>query len=67
MRIDIPDERDPDHDTYHGSHGEIVVTLSDDAGALTGVDHDSRLYRIELDSGETADFRGRDLRPPVDE
>jgi len=66
VRIDIPDETDPDHDAYHGVHGEIMRALSDDAGAVTGVDDDSVLYRIELETGETADFRGHDLRPPID-
>jgi hypothetical protein len=40
--------------------------LSNDAGAVTDVDDDSTLYRIELESGGVADFRGHDLRPPID-
>lgn len=32
VRIDIPDESDPDHDAYHGAHGEIMKMVSDDAG-----------------------------------
>lgn len=33
VRIDIPDETDPDYDRFHGRHGEIVAILVDDAGA----------------------------------
>ena len=38
VRIDIPDETDPDHQKYHGKHGEIVAVLSDDADSLTAHD-----------------------------
>jgi hypothetical protein len=31
VRIDIPDEMDPDHDSYHGEHGTVVAILKDDA------------------------------------
>jgi len=64
IRIDIPDETDPDHQ-YHGEHGVVVKTLSDDAGVGTGDSRDSRLYRIQLESGETIDVRWRDIRPPI--
>ncbi len=67
VRIDIPDQSDPDHEPYHGVHGEIITTLSDDAGLTTGNEADSHLYRVMLETGETADFRGRDLRPPIEE
>ena len=36
VRIDIPDETDPDYSRLHGRHGEIVAILEDDAGAVTG-------------------------------
>ena len=26
VRIDIPDETDPDHDRYHGEHAQIVMS-----------------------------------------
>ncbi|THE66477.1 hypothetical protein D8Y22_02130 [Salinadaptatus halalkaliphilus] len=65
VRIDIPDETDPDHEQYHGEHGQIVRVLSDDAGSVTDDTRDSRLYRVALDSGDEADFRWRDLRPPI--
>lgn len=66
VRIDIPDETDPDHEPYHGVHGEIVSTLSDDAEAVSGREEDSQLYRVALETGETVDFRSVDLRLPLD-
>jgi len=35
VRIDIPDETDPDHQEYHGEHGRVVAVLSDDVDSLT--------------------------------
>ncbi|MFP9060990.1 hypothetical protein ACLI4R_10715 [Natrialbaceae archaeon A-chndr2] len=66
VRIDIPDETDLDHD-LHGSHGVVTNVIEDDAGASTGDDRDSAIYRVELDSGAVVDLRWRDLRPPFDE
>lgn len=63
VRIDIPDETDPDHDRYHGRLGTVVAVGTDDAGATTGDERDSTLYRVELEDGTVADFRWRDLRP----
>ena len=65
VRVDIPDESDPDHDEYHGEHGTVVDVLEDDAGKTTGRDQDSLLYRIKLEDGRTLDFREQDLRPPI--
>ena len=67
VRVDIPDVVDPDHERYHGAHGCVVAVLDDDAGVATGQDRDSGLFRVELNSGETADFRSQDLRPPIDD
>jgi ribosomal protein L21E len=67
VRVDIPDETDPDHQVYHGEHGRVVAVLSDDAGSLTADERDNQLYRVVFDSSETADFRWRDLRPPIDD
>ena len=67
VRIDIPDKADPDHQVYHGEHGQIVAILSDDADSVTVDERDARLYRVAFESGETVDFRWRDLRPPFDE
>lgn len=67
VRIDIPDESDPDYDRYHGQEGMVTELLHDDASDITGDDHDDTIYRVEFKSGTTADFRWHDLRPPVDE
>ena len=64
IRVDIPDETDLDYH-HHGKHGTVIETISDDAGEETGDSQDSRLYRVELESGEVIDFRGWDLRPPL--
>lgn len=66
VRVDIPDETDPDHDEFHGEHGTVVAVLSDDAAASTGDERDSSLFRVELDDGVTTDLRWRDLRPPIE-
>ncbi|WP_225334805.1 hypothetical protein [Halomicrobium urmianum] len=65
VRIDIPDETDPDHDEFHGEHGTIVAILEDDAGKSTGDERDSLLFRVEINGGKTIDLRWRDLRPPI--
>jgi hypothetical protein len=67
VRVDIPDERDPDHQEYHGEHARVVAVLSDDADSVTTDERDAQLYRIAFDSGETADLGCRDLRPPIDD
>ena len=64
VRIDIPDEQDPDFTTYHGVHGTVVDIVPDEAYAVTGDERDAFIYQVEPDSGEQADFRWRDLRPP---
>ena len=64
VRVDIPDETDPDHDEYHRRHGKVVVVLEDDAGRTTGDERDSLLFRVELEDGSVEDFRWHDLRPP---
>lgn len=67
VRVDIPDEADPDHDPYHGVHGRVVKVVSDAAGSMSGDTRDSRLYRVALETDEKVDFRWRDLRPPIDD
>jgi hypothetical protein len=67
VRVDIPDETDPDHDAYHGRHGRIVATMTDDAATETGNPVDGTIYRVEFEQGNRADFRQRDLRPPIEE
>jgi ribosomal protein L21E len=66
VRVDIPDVTDPDHEQYHGEHGTVLALIEDDAEAVTGREQDSILLRVELDNDETADFRRRDLRPPLE-
>jgi len=66
VRVDIPDETDPDHDELHGKHGIVVELLSDDAGETTGSEQDSVIYRIEVENDQTHDFREHDLRPPIE-
>ncbi|QKY22108.1 hypothetical protein B4589_017010 (plasmid) [Halolamina sp. CBA1230] len=63
VRIDIPDETDPDHDRLHGCRGTVVNIISDDAGAVTDDEREGYLFRVELEDGETVDVRWRDLRP----
>ena len=65
VRVDIPDTSDTDYEQFHGQHGTIISILSDDAGTVTGDGLDSKLYRVNFDSGETMDFRSHDLRPPI--
>ena len=63
VRIDIPDQDDPDFEQFHGKHGVVVAVLDNNADMETGDTRDSQFYRVELDMGETMDFRWRDLRP----
>lgn len=63
IRVDIPDEGDPDHDRQ----GMIVDTVRDDAATETGEPRDATIYRVEFDDGSRADFRWRDIRPPIGE
>lgn len=67
VRVDIPNETDPDHEQYHGEHGQVTEILLDDADSVTGDQRDSRLYRVVLDTGDQIDLRWRDLRPPIDD
>lgn len=64
VRVDIPDETDPDHERYHGVHGTVVSVVEDDADTVTGDAREAAIFRVEFDTGESADFRWRDLRPP---
>jgi ribosomal protein L21E len=57
VRIDIPDETDPDHERYHGREGTVVELLADDASEETGDSRDAIIYRVGLDDGLTVDIR----------
>lgn len=50
-----------------GRHGAVITVIEDDAPAETGDERDSLIYRVEFEDGTTADFRWRDLRPPLEE
>jgi ribosomal protein L21E len=63
VRIDIPDETDPDYDRLHGRYGEIIAILEDDAGFVTGDTRDAVLYRVQMEDGTKTDVRWRDIRP----
>lgn len=63
VRIDIPDETDPDHERLHGRRGTVVGIISDDAGAVIGDEREGYLFQVELANGETVTVRWRDLRP----
>lgn len=63
VRIDIPEESDPDYERYHGIQGTVVEVLEDDAGKLCSDEREGFIFRIEIDSGENFDCRWRDLRP----
>ena len=65
VRIDIPDETDPDHDRYHGEHGRIVDILADEAGTLTGDERNSTIYRVAFSTGEELDLWHQLIRPPI--
>jgi ribosomal protein L21E len=67
IRVDIPDETDPDHERYHGRHGTVTDVIEDHAAATTGDERDNHIYRVEFEDGTTADFRWRDLRSPFEE
>ena len=66
VRIDLPDETDPDHDQYHGEYGRIVDTFEDDASTLTGDDRDSIIYRVQFENGGELDLRHQAIRPPIE-
>lgn len=63
VRVDIPDETDPDHDRLHGESGVITEVQTDAAEEYSGDSRDNYLFFVDLDSGDTATVRWRDLRP----
>jgi hypothetical protein len=50
VRNDIPTRDNPDFQ-YRGERREVIEILRDDAGASTGDEQDSYLYRVRLASG----------------
>lgn len=66
VRVDIPDESDPDHERYHGVNGTVIDVMEDEAAEVIGDERDAVIFRVELETEETADFRWRDLRPALE-
>lgn len=66
VRVDIPDESDPEHH-LHGRHGKVSEVFEDDGNKLVGEDRDSKLYRVKFEGGAEIDFRWRDIRPPIED
>lgn len=62
VRVDIPDEMDPDFG-YHRERGEVVAVHEDEVENVTGDERDRYLYDVRLDDGTTVSLRWRDLRP----
>jgi hypothetical protein len=67
VRVDIPDKTDPDHDQLHGLQGTVGEVIEDDAGKETDDARDSHIFIVELDDGDAAHLRWRDLRPAPDQ
>lgn len=67
VRIDIPDETDPDFDRLHDRFGTVVEVRQDDADDATGDERDRYIYNVKLSGGRTASLRWRDLRPVLSE
>lgn len=65
VKIDLPNESNPNHDPYHEEHGTIVDSLEDDSNTLGGDEQDSNIYRIHLDAGEKLEIRHLVIRPPI--
>ena len=63
VRVDIPDETDPDYERLHGLQGTVVEIIEDDAGQETGDPRDSHIFCVETTEGEIVHVRWRDLRP----
>ena len=63
--IDIPDETDPDHDSYHGDHGRIIDVVKDEITTITGEQIDEPRYRIRLPDGEELELPAHAIRPPI--
>lgn len=61
VRIDIPDETDPDHQ-FHGEHEIIIAIANKSCPCGYGV-----LYRVALETHDIAlDLHPWDLRPPIE-
>ncbi len=63
VRVDIPDQSDPDHERLHGVQGTVVQIIEDDAGQETGDQRDSHIFIVETDGDDVVHLRWRDIRP----
>lgn len=50
IRVDIPDETDPDYELCHGTHGRVVAVLTDDAEVVADIERmiDERKEALEI-------------------
>jgi ribosomal protein L21E len=62
VRVDIPDETDPDHH-LHGAQGRVTDIAEDQAEKVTGDERDRYRYFVTISDGQTVALRWRDLRP----
>jgi hypothetical protein len=63
VRVDIPDQTDPDHERLHGVQATVIDILEDDAGLETGDQRDSHIFIVETEEDDVAHLRWRDIRP----
>lgn len=63
VRIDIPDETDPDFQ-FHGKNGEVISVNLDEVKPLTGNSLDDGFYSIELGFVGNVDIRCKNLLVP---
>ena len=67
VRVDIPDQSDPDHDRLHRAYGTVVEVIEDDAGQETGDPRDSHIILVETEDDGIVHLRWRDVRPAPDQ
>jgi len=65
VRIDIPDETDPDHDAYHGEHGHVIDIVEGEMTTITGEQVEEIRYRIRLPDGEELELPSHAIRPSI--
>lgn len=65
VRVDIPDETDPDHRRFHGRHGRVIAVIPIASSGETEDEPWTLKYRVAFDGGGYADLRWYDLRPPI--
>ena len=63
--IDIPDETDPDHDSYHSDHGRIIDVVKGEITTITGEQIEEPRYWIRLLDGEELELPAHAIRPPI--